>query len=62
MAADSPLSPLWASRPDWIFIATWNEWWENTHIEPSRLYGDQYLRITWDQYRAWRTKTAGPPF
>jgi hypothetical protein len=51
-----------ASRPDWIFITTWNEWWENTHIEPSRLYGDQYLRMTWDQYRAWRTKAAGPPF
>jgi hypothetical protein len=51
-----------ASRPDWIFITTWNEWWENTHIEPSRLYGDQYLIITWDQYRAWRTKAAGPPY
>jgi hypothetical protein len=51
-----------ASRPDWIFITTWNEWWENTHIEPSRFYGDEYLRITWDQYRAWRTKLAGPPY
>lgn len=51
-----------ASSPDWVFICTWNEWWENTHIEPSRLYGDQYLRMTWDQYRAWRTKAAGPSY
>ena len=35
--SSSPLSPLWASRPDWIFITTWNGWWENPHIEPSRL-------------------------
>ena len=35
-----------ASNPDWIFITTWNEWWEHTHIEPSEKFGDQYLRIT----------------
>jgi hypothetical protein len=51
-----------ASQPDWILITTWNEWWENTQIEPGRLYGDQYLAMTWDRYRAWRTKTAGPPY
>ncbi|MGB3905510.1 MAG: glycoside hydrolase family 99-like domain-containing protein [Anaerolineae bacterium] len=34
------------SDPDWIFITTWNEWWEHTYIEPSESYGDQYLEIT----------------
>jgi len=34
------------SDPDWIVISTWNEWWEQTEIEPSRHYGDEYLRIT----------------
>ena len=34
------------SDPDWIFITTWNEWWEHTHIEPSELFGDLYLQIT----------------
>ncbi|MBU0493583.1 MAG: glycoside hydrolase family 99-like domain-containing protein [Chloroflexi bacterium] len=34
------------SDPDWIFITSWNEWWEHTYIEPSELYGDQYVQIT----------------
>ena len=51
-----------ASSPDWIFICTWNEWWEHTHVEPGELYGHQYLRLTWDLYRTWKTKAAGPPY
>jgi hypothetical protein len=35
-----------ASSPDWIFITTWNEWWENSYIEPGQAYGDQYLKLT----------------
>ncbi len=46
------------SDPDWIFITTWNEWWEHTHIEPSKLHGDLYLRITRDAVGSWRR--AGP--
>ncbi|MGO9121841.1 MAG: endo-1,3-alpha-glucanase family glycosylhydrolase [Desulfomonilaceae bacterium] len=42
------------SDPDWIFITTWNEWWEHTHIEPSELYGDQYLRITREFAEKWK--------
>ena len=35
-----------SSNPDWIFITSWNEWAEHTYIEPSKLYGNQYLQIT----------------
>lgn len=42
------------SDPDWILITSWNEWWENTHIEPSDLYGDSYLQITAEYARRWK--------
>lgn len=35
-----------ASRPDAIGLISWNEFSENSHIEPSCLYGDQSLRVT----------------
>jgi hypothetical protein len=31
-----------AAQPDWILITSWNEFWENTHIEPSTLFGHRY--------------------
>lgn len=37
-----------ASSPDWILITSFNEWWENTHIEPSVNYGATYLEMTSD--------------
>ena len=33
-------------RADWVAVTSWNEWWENTQIEPSQQYGDTYLRST----------------
>ncbi len=42
------------SDPDWIFITTWNEWWEHTYIEPSELYGERYLRITREFAQKWK--------
>lgn len=42
------------SDPDWIFITSWNEWWEHTHIEPGELYGDQYLQITREYAEKWK--------
>lgn len=42
------------SSPDWIFITTWNEWWEHTHIEPGELYGDEYILITKEYAEAWK--------
>ncbi len=34
------------SQPDWILISTFNEWFEGTEIEPSKEYGDLYIRLT----------------
>lgn len=34
------------SDPDWLLITSFNEWWENTHIEPGRTYGWEYLDLT----------------
>ncbi len=34
------------TQPDWLLISTFNEWWENTHIEPSQSYGDLYIELT----------------
>jgi hypothetical protein len=44
------------SDPDWIFITTWNEWWEHTHIEPSELYGELYLEITGEYAQRWKAR------
>jgi len=44
------------SNPDWVFITSWNEWWENTHIEPSQLYGNQYLQVTREFADKWKGK------
>jgi hypothetical protein len=44
-----------ASDPDWIFITTWNEWWEHTYIEPSELCGDQYLKLTREFADRWKS-------
>lgn len=35
-----------SSDPDWILISTFNEWWEHTHVEPSKNYGNLYLELT----------------
>ena len=34
---------------DWVVVTTWNEWYENTQIEPGERYGSAYLERT----RAW---------
>jgi len=45
-----------ASDPDWIFITTWNEWWEHTHIEPSENFGELYLDITREYAGRWKNE------
>jgi hypothetical protein len=34
---------------DWVVVTSWNEWWENTHVESSERYGTTYL----DRTRVW---------
>ena len=38
---------------EWILISTWNQFYENTHIEPSEAYGDRYLRLTAEMIADW---------
>jgi|GEM_PF-1462882 len=50
---------LWESairaNPDMIFITSWNELWEHTHIQPSVLYGDQYIQMTRHYVDKWKS-------
>ncbi len=46
------------TNPDWIVVTSFNEWWENTHIEPGALYGYDYLSQTAGlsaRFHAWHT-------
>jgi uncharacterized protein (TIGR03437 family) len=43
------------SDPQWILITSWNEFLEHTHIEPSEMWGDQYLRITREYVSRWKS-------
>lgn len=50
------------SNPDWIFITSWNEWWEHSYIEPSTRYGNLFLEITRRYAVNWKTNTfLAPP-
>jgi hypothetical protein len=44
---------------DWVMITSWNEWFENTEVEPSEKYGTLFL----DRTRTWAAvfKGAEPP-
>jgi glycosyltransferase involved in cell wall biosynthesis len=33
-------------KPDFVIVSTFNEFHENTHIEPSQKYGDLYINMT----------------
>jgi hypothetical protein len=44
-----------ASRPDWITVTSWNEWFEGAMIEPSRTYGSRYLNLTRQYAALWRS-------
>jgi len=49
-----------ASYPDWVFITSWNEWWEHTYIEPSEGYGDRYLELTRQCSESWKDGKGSP--
>lgn len=42
------------SKPDLIFITSWNEWWEHTYIEPSKKFKNLYLKLTKKYSRMWK--------
>lgn len=42
------------SNPDLILITSWNEWWEHTHIEPSKSHKNFYLNLTNKYSRLWK--------
>jgi hypothetical protein len=44
----SELDAAAASSPDAVGLISWNEFSENTHVEPSRRYGFRYLRLLGD--------------
>jgi Glycosyl hydrolase family 99 len=50
----SMLDPAVKSNPNWIVISTWNEFWENTYVEPSVLYNDLYMQITLQYSNMWK--------
>jgi len=49
-----------ASYPDWIWVTSFNEWWENTHIEPSVRYGYRYLFLTEQLASSYKGRPSNP--
>ncbi|CAN5639479.1 hypothetical protein BH20ACT2_BH20ACT2_21160 [soil metagenome] len=37
-----------AGDPDWMFISTWDEWFEQSHVHPDTEHGDRAYRQTVD--------------
>jgi hypothetical protein len=46
---------------DWVVITSWNEWWENTQVEPSERYGRAYLEQTKVWAHAFKASTRTAP-
>jgi hypothetical protein len=42
------------AKPQWLRLYTWNEYPENTHIEPSKNFGDKYLRLAAEYVLPWK--------
>ena len=50
-----------ASDPQWaVIISTFNEWMEDTQIEPSTEYGDMYLQLTRQFAEVFKGTVAAP--
>lgn len=46
---------------DWAVVTSWNEWWENTEIEPSERYGSTYVQRTRVWSEAFKATSRTPP-
>jgi len=55
------LDHAYASTPDAVGVISWNEWSENTYIEPGRRYGTQELSVLRDYLRSVGHGVAGGP-
>lgn len=45
-----------AGQPDWIVVTSWNEWYEDTAIEPGSTTGAGALAITRRESAAWKRR------
>ncbi len=48
------LRTAFSTNPQWIRLYTWNEYPENTYIEPSKNFGDKYLDIAGEYLLPWK--------
>jgi hypothetical protein len=46
---------------DWVVVTSWNEWWENTEIEPGERYGRIYLQRTQQWTSMFKASARMPP-
>ncbi len=46
---------------DWVIVTSWNEWWENTEIEPGERYGTTYMERTRFWAGAFKASTRDAP-
>jgi len=53
------LDNAFASSPDAVAVISWNEWSENTYIEPGKKYGDREL-LAFKVYRLARGRSIPP--
>jgi hypothetical protein len=49
------------SDADWVVITSFNEWLEGSQIEPSLVYGNQYLDLTHELGAVYRSSEPLPP-
>jgi hypothetical protein len=43
-----------AGQPDWVLVTSWNEWFEDTEVEPGRRTGSGALALTRLESKAWK--------
>lgn len=46
-----------SGTPDWVVVTSWNEWYEDTSVEPGSITGGQALLQTKQHAAAFRTST-----
>src|SRR5205823_12177786 len=55
------LDAAYASAPDAVGVISWNEWSENTYIEPGQRFGNRELDVLRDYLVPSGTRAAAPP-